>query len=93
MMNQTTRTIKSNYDESDYTPLQLVFDDDKRLSFRVAETLNDADSEGIHMRKIDRAANIIRNMLKERPIAVSEIIAECEKISVTKLCVVPEKNA
>ena len=36
------RTIKSNYDESDYTP-------------------------------------IIRNMLKERPIAVSEIIAECEK--------------
>lgn len=73
------RTIKSNYDESDYTPLQLVFDDNKRLSFRVAEAFSEADNKDIHMRKIDRATSIIRNMLKERPIAVSEIIAECEK--------------
>ena len=26
------RTIKSNYDESDYTPLQLVFDDNNRIT-------------------------------------------------------------
>jgi len=31
--NRWVRTIKSNFDESDYTPIGLVFDDERRLSF------------------------------------------------------------
>ncbi len=77
------RAIKSNYDESDYSTIQLVFDESKRLSFKVAEVYTPSDSEELHMRKIDRAADIIQEMLKDRPVPISAILAEGAKSDIS----------
>lgn len=77
------RLIKSNYDESDYTPIQLAFDKDKKLYFRIADNIDATKNYGRHERKIDCAADIIQNMLKDSPAAISDIIAECSKHNIS----------
>ena len=71
--NRWVRTIKSNFDESDYTPVRLVLDAERRLSF--AEYEDDSEEESISSTKIDRAMSILEMMLIDGPVPVSEIHA------------------
>ena len=71
--NRWVRTIKSNFDESDYTPVRLVLDDDRRLSF--VEYEEDNDEEPAQTSKTKRAMEILEEMLMDGPVPVSEIHA------------------
>ena len=68
--NRFVRAIKSNFDESDYSPIQLVFDDERRLSFQEVENEEDMAP---YETKIDRAAAILEDLLSNGPMAVSAI--------------------
>ena len=70
--NRWVRTIKSNFDESDYTPVRLVLDADRRLSF--AEYEEDCDEEPAQSNKTERAIQIIKEMLEENGQAAVSII-------------------
>ena len=67
--NRWVRTIKSNFDESDYTPVRLVLDADRKLSFAEYEEYCEEAS------KTERAMEILEEMLESSPVAVSEIHA------------------
>ena len=67
--NRFVRAIKSNFDESDYSPIQLVFDDLRRLSFKEVN-LQDAPSVET---KIDRASYLLESLLADGSMPVSEI--------------------
>lgn len=71
--NRWVRTIKSNFDESDYTPVRLVLDADRRLSF--AEYEEDCEEESKPTNKTEKALEILGVMLESGPVAVSEIHA------------------
>lgn len=71
--NRWVRTIKSNFDESDYTPVRLVLDADRRLSF--AEYEEDCEEESAPTNKTEKALEILEVMLESGPVAVSEIHA------------------
>lgn len=72
--NRWIRTIKSNFDESDYTPVRLVLDVDRKLSFEEYE--EDCDEEPTQANKTERAMQIIQEMLEENgQAAVSNIHA------------------
>lgn len=71
--NRWVRTIKSNFDESDYTPVRLVLDADRKLSF--AEYEEDCEEESGPANKTERAMEILEEMLESGPVAVSEIHA------------------
>lgn len=71
--NRWVRTIKSNFDESDYTPVRLVLDADRRLSF--VEYEEDNDEEPAQTSKTKRAMDILEEMLMDGPVPVSEIHA------------------
>lgn len=71
--NRWVRTIKSNFDESDYTPVRLVLDADRRLSF--AEYEEDCEEESVPTSKTEKALEILEVMLESGPVAVSEIHA------------------
>lgn len=71
--NRWVRTIKSNFDESDYTPVRLVLDADRRLSF--AEYEEDFEEESVPTSKTEKALEILEVMLESSPVAVSEIHA------------------
>ena len=71
--NRWVRTIKSNFDESDYTPVRLVLDADRRLSF--VEYEEDNDEEPAQTSKTKRAMEILEEMLMDGPVPVSEIHA------------------
>ena len=75
------RAIKSNFDESDYTPIRLVLDKERRLTF--AEfTMEETDSAPSRA-KIEVAAALLREILKDGPVPVARInqIMAVEKIS------------
>ena len=66
--------IKSNFDESDYTPVRLVLNTDRKLSF--AEYEEENDEEPSQASKTQRAMEILEVMLGESgQAAVSEIHA------------------
>lgn len=71
--NRWVRTIKSNFDESDYTPVRLVLDDNRRLSF--SEYDDDCQEESAPLSKTEKAMSILENMLEDSPVPVSEIHA------------------
>ena len=71
--NRWVRTIKSNFDESDYTPVRLVLDADRKLSF--AEYEEYCEEESGPASKTERAMEILEEMLESSPVAVSEIHA------------------
>ena len=62
------RVIKSNFDESDYTPIRLVLDEERRLSFSEIEESNDAKT------KIEIAMEIISELVEDgfRPVSKSK---------------------
>ena len=68
--NRFVRAIKSNFDESDYSPIQLVFDDERRLSFQEVEPEEDTLTAET---KIERAMSILLSLLEDGPMPVSEI--------------------
>ena len=67
--NRFVRAIKSNFDESDYSPIQLVFDKDRRLSFQEVELEELPKTET----NIERAQAILLSKLKDGPVPVPEI--------------------
>ncbi len=69
------KAIKSNFDESDYTPIRLVMDEDRRLSF---EEMEEEEEEDATPSKTARAEEIIEAMLENGPVPVAEIKAACE---------------
>ena len=69
------KAIKSNFDESDYTPIRLVMDEDRRLSF---EEMEEEEEEDAAPSKTARAEEIIEEMLENGPVPVAEIKAACE---------------
>ena len=84
--NRWVKTIKSNFDESDYTPIRLVLDDERKLSFAeysdptdpmsdTAEGADDGRTEdsGRPATKIEKAVIILDNILSDGPVPVSEI--------------------
>ena len=72
--NRFVRAIKSNFDESDYSPIQLVFDKERRLHF--AEIEDDSEEEApAPPSKTEIAMSILESMLEEDPVPVSEIHA------------------
>lgn len=72
--NRWVRTIKSNFDESDYTPVRLVLDADRKLSF--SEYEEEIDDEPTQASKTKRAMEILEVMLAENSqAAVSDIHA------------------
>ena len=77
------KTIKSNFDESDYTPVKLVLDEERRLSFSEMDSDSSSTSDGSEgsdgadyhrpVTKIERAIIILETLLAYGPVPVSEI--------------------
>lgn len=70
------RAIKSNFDESDYTSIRLVLDEERRLSFAEFE---EEEPEEKPVTKIERATAILEELLADGAMPVSginEIMAE-----------------
>ena len=67
------RAIKSNFDESDNTPIELVFDENRRLSFQEKEPDIQQEPDEPEMSKTDRASLILTDILSTGPRAVSDI--------------------
>lgn len=68
------RSIKSNFDESDYTPIRLVLDEERRLSFAEFEP---EEEETAPISKRDLAMEIIADMLEKGSVPVSEVTTAC----------------
>ena len=66
--NRFVRAIKSNFDESDYSPIQLVLDKERKLSFQEVEF----EEAPVVETKIERAASILSSLLEEKPMPISE---------------------
>ena len=69
--NRWVRAIKSNFDESDYTPIRLIMDDDRRISF--AEFESEEEDDEIPQTKIGRGMVILKELLADGPVPVAEI--------------------
>lgn len=67
------KTIKSNFDESDYTPIRLVLDEERRLSFAEMEEEEEAPTT-----KIGKAMEIIQELLATGPVPIEDIFADCD---------------
>ena len=65
------KAIKSNFDESDYTPIRLVMDEERKLSFQ--EMDEEEEEEPPTKTKIERAMEILEEMLEDGPLPVAEI--------------------
>lgn len=69
------KAIKSNFDESDYTPIRLVMDEERRLSF---EEMEEEEEEDATPSKTARAEEIIEAMLENGPVPVAAIKDACK---------------
>ena len=69
--NRWVRAIKSNFDEGDYTPIRLILDEERKLSFAEFEEKED-ESQSIAT-KVSTASAILQVILKEHAVPVSEI--------------------
>lgn len=89
------RAIKSNFDESDHTPVRLLFDENRKLSFaELDESETGVEQEvGSHsapasfpphpVTKVDRAMAILKEALASGPVSIADarIILAGEGIS------------
>ena len=64
------KTIKSNFDESDYTPIRLILDEERKLSFAEFEEEEPAPPV---LTKIERAMAILEELLEDGPVPVADI--------------------
>jgi len=69
--NRWVRAIKSNFDEGDYTPIRLILDDERKLSF--AEFEEEIDEPQPAPTRIETAVAILQEILKDKAMPVSEI--------------------
>ena len=72
------RAVKSNFDESDYTPIRLVLNKDRKLSFEEFEE-NEDQEEQRSLTKIERAMIILKESLASGAVSVEDahaILAE-----------------
>lgn len=72
------RAVKSNFDESDYMPVRLVLDKDRKLSFLEFEKA-EVHEEQRPLNKIEKAIIILEESLASRAVSVEDahaILAE-----------------
>ena len=69
------RAIKSNFDESDYTPIRLILDEERCLSF--AEFEDEEEEATPPQSKTERAMEIIADMMVDGSVPVAEATAAC----------------
>ena len=70
------RAIKSNFDEADYTPLALVLDENRVLSF---DEFDDYEIEStVYGTKKERAIAILKELLSDVPVPLDDILCEFE---------------
>lgn len=67
------RSIKSNFDESDYTPIRLVLDEDRKLRFEEME--EEAEEP---QTKIEKAKELLNELLAVGPMQIEAIFEECD---------------
>lgn len=65
------RAIKSNFDESDYAPIRLVLDEERKLSFAEFEENNKELQPS--PTKTETATRLLQDLLKDGAVPVSEI--------------------
>ena len=69
--------IKCNFDEADRTEIRLILDSEKKLSFSVANDLDDENNATSfvvpYITKTEETASILKEMLAVKPIPISEI--------------------
>ena len=72
---RTVRAIKNNFDESDYTPIRLLMDEDRKLSFMELddEEFESTLSPAPASTKAEAAATLLRKILKDGPVPVARI--------------------
>lgn len=71
------RAIKSNFDEADYTPLAMVLDENRVLSF---EEYDDYEiKSSVYGTKIERATAILKSILLDGPVSIEEVFAEFDQ--------------
>ena len=70
------RSIKCNFDESDYTPIRLVLDEDRKLSF--AEFKNIEPEQITSKTKIEKAKQILIELLKTESMTIDAIFTDCD---------------
>ena len=72
------RAVKSNFDENDYTPIRLVLDKDRKLSFMEFEENEDQEDQR-PLTKIEKAMIILKESLASGAVSVEDahaILAE-----------------
>ena len=72
---RTVRAIKNNFDESDYTPIRLLMDEERKLSFVEVddEEFESTLSPVPASTKAEAAATLLRKILKDGPVPVARI--------------------
>ena len=70
------RSIKSNFDESDYTSIRLVLDEDRKLRFEEMEVEKEEAEEP--QTKIEKAKEILSELLASSPMQIDTIFEECD---------------
>ena len=76
--NRYVKSIKSNFKGADYTPIALVMDDMGKVDFEPADIEEDPEPR-TQAKKIETAKEIIREMLKDGPMPIDDVITACEK--------------
>ena len=77
--NRWVRTIKSNFDESDYTPIALVFDNERRLSFeemKITKEPTDDNCTAEYQADYYTEENITTQTKLEKAIQLLEVLLE-----------------
>ena len=76
---RTVRAIKNNFDESDYTPIRLLMDEDRRLTFaNLDEEEPESAPPGFPAppsapKKVETAAALLRELLKDGPVPLTRV--------------------
>ena len=79
--NRYVKAIKSNFKGADYTPISLVMNDMGKVNFEEADTAYDEPS-GTAL-KIEKASEIIKEMLSGGARPAAEIIASYEELKIS----------
>ena len=86
--NRYVRAIKSNFDESDYTPIRLVLDENRCLSYQEADPDQRPEEDKAapaprDERKLSRAESLLQDWLKEGSLPASEIQKRLRKAGIS----------
>lgn len=75
------KAIKSNFDEADFTTVQLVFDEEKRLSFEIANEEDDlfSHNKAEQPNKAEQAVEFLQEILTHNPMPITEIVKTMEE--------------